>query len=300
MKAILLKAYGGPDQLQVEEATDPSAGLGEVLVKIAAASLNPADSKIRQGFLAQFIPLELPAVLGFDGAGTIEAVGADVADFNVGDRVIVFLPPNGRGTYAEHTASPASHVAKLPDGVSFDAGATLPLVGLTGRQCVGALGVSPGDRVLVSGALGGVGRAAVQYLKEIGAQPIAGVRANRLEEGRNLAGEAIDIEQVPAARDFSFAVSTAEPVAGNLLAYVQDGGKVATVVGVPDKANSGERVTVIAIFAGADAKMLEAVAHAAGRGEFAVPIALTFPADQAAEAHQALDAGLPGKIVITF
>src|SRR5262249_42074607 len=142
----------------------------------------------RQGFLSKFIPLELPAILGIDAAGSVAAVGPDVTGFAVGQRVIAHLPLNGKGAHAEFTVAPITGVAMLPRSVDFAAGATLPLAGVTGRQAVDALGVKAGDRVLVAGALGAVGRAAVQYLREIGAVPVAGVRGGRLSEGETLTG----------------------------------------------------------------------------------------------------------------
>lgn len=194
MKAVRLQEFGDVDQFRLEEAPDPTPGAGEVLVRVAFAGLNPVDLYVRQGhFLRDKI--QRPAILGIDASGTVEAVGEGVTGYKPGDRVAVHAPLRGHGTYAEKVVAPIAGLAHLPDNLGFQAGAAVPLVGLTGRQLVDKLGgVEAGARVLVSGALGGVGRAAVQYLKELGAVPVAGVRAERLDEGREVAGDAVDIE----------------------------------------------------------------------------------------------------------
>jgi NADPH:quinone reductase-like Zn-dependent oxidoreductase len=296
MKAVRLQAYGDVDQFRLEDVPEPSPGPGQVLVKVAVSGLNPVDLFTRQGFLAQYYPLDLPAVLGIDAAGTIAALGAGVTGFAAGDRVIARVPINGRGTHAGSVLVDAGGIATLPAGVSFEDGATLPLVGLTGRQSVDALRVKPGDRVLVSGALGGVGRVAVQYLKELGAIPVAGVRAARLEEGKALAGEAVDIETRPAAPTFDHAVSAAGPVAANVAAFVRDGGRIGSAVQTP--ADPAGRVEVIQIAGQDDPAMLQAIAEAGARGDLKLPVVKTFPLAELAAAHQALAADPRGKIVI--
>ncbi len=177
MKAALLKAYGGTDQFVVEEVPTPEPGAGEVLIKIEASGVNPFDLILRQGYMAQHIPLPFPAILGGDAAGIVAKFGEGVTGFAVGDRVVGDFTANGRGAHAEYGVLPASSVAKLPDNLDFEQGATLVKAGLTGRQTVDALRIKAGDCVLISGALGAVGRAAVQYIKQIGAQPVAGVPA---------------------------------------------------------------------------------------------------------------------------
>jgi NADPH:quinone reductase-like Zn-dependent oxidoreductase len=298
MKAVRLQSYGDVDRFKVEDVPDPVPGANEVLIKVAASGLNPVDLHVRQGFLAQYFPMELPAILGLDAAGTIAAVGSGVTDLAVGDRVIARLPLGGRGAHAEFAVGPLDSVAKLPANVSFEAGATLPLAGLTARQAVDALGVKPGDRVLVSGALGAVGRAAVQYLRELGAKPVAGVRAERLDEGQALAGEALNIDEPPTSATFACAVSAAGPVAANAIKHVRDGGTLASVVQTPEGANPGDRIKIVGIMTHADAAMLQRIADAAGRGGLTIPIAATFRLTELGEAQRALAAGAPGKIVL--
>lgn len=298
MKAALLKSYGDIDQFSVEEVPTPKPEAGDVLIKIEASAVNPFDLILRQGFMAQYIPLPFPAVLGGDAAGTIAILGAGVTGLAVGDRVVADFPANGKGAHAEYGVVPASSVAKLPANLSFEQGAALVKAGLTGRQTVDALHIKAGDRVLISGGLGSVGRAAIQYLQQIGAKPVAGVRPERLEEGRDLAGEALDITVPPLSATFDYAISAAAPVAGNLIRHVQDGGRVVSIVPVPEDANAGNRVTIHELYHQTDATTLEAVLNAASHGLLVIPIAKTFPLDQIGAAQNAVATGAQGKVVL--
>jgi len=298
MKAVRLQDYGDVNQFRLEDAPEPTPKAGEVVIAVAASGLNPVDLYIRQGYMKQYTPMALPAIQGIDAAGTITALGEGVTGFAVGDRVIGHLPINGQGSHAEKAIVPVAGLAKLPANLSFEAGATLPLVGLTGRDAVDALAVKPGQRVLVSGALGAVGRAAVQYLKELGAVAVAGVRGSRLAEGKSLAGEAIDIDKATGAQ-FDHAVSAAGPVAAKVPALVKDGGTVASVVQTPPEANPGERVKVASIWTQDNPTKLKAIAEAAARGELDIPIAKTFPLAELGAAHNALASAPQGKIVVT-
>lgn len=298
MKAALLKSYGDVDQFEIGEVPTPKPGPGEVLIKIEASAVNPFDLILRQGFMAQYIPLPLPAVLGGDAAGIIAAVGEGVTEVAIGDRVVADFAANGKGAHAEFGVVPATSVAKLPAALSFEEGAALVKAGLTGRQTVDAVGVKAGDRVLVSGALGSVGRAAIQYLQQIGAKPVAGVRPERLSEARALAGEAVDITTSPESPGFDYAISAAAPVAENLIAHVRDGGQVASIVPVPEGAKTDNRVTIHELYHRTDAATLDAVLDAAVRGLLVIPISQTFTLEEIGAAQNAVAAGAQGKVVL--
>ena len=297
MKAALLTAYGDTP-FEIADVITPEPGPGEVLIRIAVSALNPFDQILRAGYMAAMIPLKLPAILGSDAAGTVTKVGPDVTAFTPGDRVIADFAPNGLGAQAEYGVVPVSAIAYLPDNLDFAQGATLPKAGLTGRQAVESLNVRAGDRVLVSGALGAVGRAAIQYLRELGAVPVAGVRQERLAEGRALAHEAVNINAVPGSADFSYAISAAAPVVNNTLAHVRDGGKVTSIVPVLEGANADGRVHLQELYHRTDAATLLAVAHVAARGDLVIPIAARFPLDQINDAYAALATGASGKIIL--
>lgn len=299
MKATRLHAYGDIDQFKYEDVPAPALGAGEILVEIKASSLNPVELYIRQGYLAQMAPLEMPAILGLDLAGIVAAVGASATGFKVGDRVIGKLPIHGKGTNAEWVVAAPEHLARLADNVSFIDGAALPLAGLAGQQAVDALGVKAGDRVLVTGALGAVGRVAVQYLKELGAIPVAGVLASRLDEAKALGVDALAIDEPAERGSFDAVVATVGgTVASAAIELVRDGGVLAALAGLPEGANADGRIKTIDVLAIEDAMILQRVADAAASGKLSIPVAKTLPLSEVGEGHKLLAAGqLKGKIV---
>jgi NADPH:quinone reductase-like Zn-dependent oxidoreductase len=298
MKAARLLSYGDIDSFSIDDIPTPVPADGEILIKIEASAVNPFDLMVRRGDMARFIPLALPAVLGGDAAGVVAGIGDGVTGFSMGDRVIADFVLNGHGAHAAYGVVPATAAALLPDNLSFEQGASLPKAGLMGRQTVEALRVVAGSRVLISGGLGAVGRAAIQYLKELHAMPVAGVRPDRLEEARDLAGEAIDITSVPVEATFEHAISAAAPAALNLMRHVRDGGQVASIVPVPEGANPGSRVRIHELYHRTDAATLSAVARVASLGLLVIPIARVYPLERIGAAHTAVAGGVRGKVVL--
>src|SRR5580658_1686325 len=184
MRAVVLHEYGGPEKLKFEDnVPEPQISGGTVLIAAAAASVNPIDWKLRSGMRQKDVPLSFPAILGRDVSGLVRAVGINVKHFKTGDRVLAL----SHATYAELVAVDESDVTHLPDGVDLTDAAAIPLISLTGDQLVRvAANVKDGQVVLITGALGSVGRAAVHSAKKIGAQVIAGVRGKELDEARSL------------------------------------------------------------------------------------------------------------------
>src|SRR5580698_579952 len=178
MKAVVLHEYGGPEKLRFEDnVPEPQISGDTVLIQAAAASVNPIDWKLRSGARQKDSPLKFPAILGRDVSGIVRTVGSNVHNFKVGDRVVAL----SNATYAELVAVESSLVTHLPDGVDLVDAAAIPLISLTGDQLVRvATNVQKGQVVLITGALGSVGRAAVHTAKKIGAQVIAGVREKEL------------------------------------------------------------------------------------------------------------------------
>jgi len=301
MKAARLHAFGDVDQIHYDDIPVPVPGAGEVLVKIEASSLNPVELYVRQGYLEKMVPLALPAIMGLDLAGTVIETGAGVVGYKAGDRVIGKLPIGSNGANAEFQVVPENRLARLADNVDFLAGATLPLAGLTGRQAVVATGAKAGDRILVTGALGAVGRAAIQYLKELGAVPIAGVRAAQISEVEASGIEALAIGETDENAIFDGAVVTVGgPLVNAAIDLVRDGGTVASVVTNPEGANADGRVILTHLFTVDDGPTLQAVADAAARGDLHIPIAKILPLSQVGEGHRLLAAGqVGGKIIFT-
>ena len=174
MRAVVLHEYGGPEKLKFEDdVPEPQNSGSTVLIATAAASVNPIDWKLRSGKMQKNFPLTFPAILGRDVSGVVREVGPNVKHFKAGDRVLAL----SNATYAELVAVNDSDVTHLPDGVDLTDAAAIPLISLTGDQLVRlATNVQKGQVVLITGALGSVGRAAVHTAKKMGAQVIAGVR----------------------------------------------------------------------------------------------------------------------------
>src|SRR3984957_13550497 len=177
MKAIVVHEYGGPEVLKFEEYPDPVPGPGEVLVRIAAASVNPIDYKRRAGLTKDFYPMQFPGLIGVDMAGTVVQVGAGGEGFLAGYQGCAIEDK----TYAEVCVVKATVLAKVPKGLDLIQAAALPLVTTTGNQLLSATGIKAGQTVLVVGAAGSVGRSAVFTAKQRGAVVIAGVLKSRMD-----------------------------------------------------------------------------------------------------------------------
>ena len=302
MKANRLVAYGAPEQFKYEDVPDPVAGEGEVLVKVAASSLNHFEVSIRQGYLAAMFPLTLPAILGIDVSGTVRAVGPGVSSLKVGDRVAGMHAVNGAGSNAEFVVATADELARVAESVDLVVAAAVPVVALTGWQAVnGSLKPKKGDRILVSGALGGVGRAAMFALKQLGAIPGAGVRAGRETEARKLGVETFVIGGPAPAAKFDGAVDTlGGEVAASLFLTVKDGGTLVAVAGLPEGAAKDHSVKAVSMSVANNVTELAMLLDAVGRGDLVLPIAKRLPISEVAEGHRLYEAGnLRGKIVFT-
>ena len=171
MRALLLTRYGGPEVAELRTVPRPVAGAGELLVRVHAAGLNPVDFKTREGKLKVIQRYSLPAVMGNELAGTVEAVGAGVTRFSVGDRVFARVPKGSMGAFAEYSVLPEAVVAAMPATLDFETAAGVPLAGLTALQALrDELHLKPGSRVFIPGGAGGVGTFAIQIAKWLGAE----------------------------------------------------------------------------------------------------------------------------------
>jgi NADPH:quinone reductase-like Zn-dependent oxidoreductase len=162
MKAMVLTAYGGVDKFELREMEAPPVGPGALLVRMAGASINPIDWKMRSGAVHAYFPVKFPGILGRDASGEVVQVGEGVSAFKVGDRVLGFV----NGGYAELVSGPAENWAKVPERLDLAEAGALPLVLLTGAQLMErAVDPPVGVTVLVIGATGSVGRTAVHAAK---------------------------------------------------------------------------------------------------------------------------------------
>lgn len=169
---------GGTEQLRIEEIDPPRPGPGELLIDVAAAAVPPADIKFRSGVFKDMVPLSRPFVLGADFAGTVRAVGEGVHGSRVGEKIMGMVSVLRGGAYAEQMVVGAGEAAPVPDGLDLADAAALPMGVLTGDDLIErGLNVRAGERVMVTGAAGSVGRAAVYSAAERGAQVLAVVRS---------------------------------------------------------------------------------------------------------------------------
>ena len=323
MKAIRVHEFGGPEVMQLEHVPDPTPGPGDVLVRIRAAGVNPVDAYIRSGTYARKPPL--PYTPGSDGAGEVEAAGADVGDLKAGDRVYIAgygNAPGGAGTYAERTLCSPSQLYRLPSRISFAQGAALGVPYATAyRALFQRAKARPGETVFVHGATGGVGIAAVELarargLKVIGSggtdAGLAVVREHGADEVVNhRAPEYMDqVLRATGGRGVDVIVEIAAHI--NLdrdLTVLAKHGRVVVVgsrgpVEINPRNAMGRDATIIGmtLFNATDLDLVEI--HAAliaglANGTLNPAIGRELPLAEAARAHEAvMETGALGKIVL--
>jgi len=299
MKAIVVHQYGGPEVLKWEEYPDPVPGQGEVLVKVAAASVNPIDYKRRAGLTKDWYPMKFPGLIGVDIAGTVVKIGTGVEGFYVGDKVFAMADD----TYAELCVVKAAILARVPEGLDLIEAAALPLVTTTGNQLLSATGIQAGKTVLIVGAAGNVGRSAVFTAKARGATVIAGVLKRQFDVAKTVgADQVIATDDDTAIANLLPLDAVADAVGGKtaekLIAKVKPGGIYASVVGAPQNATDYPSVKVVKVFSKFDRKTLESMAEAVRNGKLAIPISLKLSLREAATAHTMAQKGGIGKILL--
>jgi NADPH:quinone reductase-like Zn-dependent oxidoreductase len=306
--AILVERFGGPEVLQLASVEEPAPGPGEVLVRVAAAGVNPVDWKVRAGTAGDRFGRP-PYVPGWDLAGEVEATGDDVWAFAAGDEVFG-MPrfPEPAGCYAEYVCAPADHLAAAPAGMDRTAAAGLPLAGLTALQVLDLAGVTEGQRVLVHAAAGGVGHLAVQLARARGAHVVGTARADKHPFLHELGvDQAVDYTTVAfeqAVGDVDVVVS---PVGGDYgrrsLRVLRPGGVLAMIVGGGDQglaaAAQAAGVRMVRHLVRPDGPGLARLAGLAEGGGLRVAVEHLLPLEQAARAHELGERGRTrGKIVL--
>ncbi len=296
MRAIAEAEFGGPVALM--DLPNPEIGPGEVLIRVGAAGVNPFDWKVADGVLKDEREHRFPLVLGFDAAGIVERVGADVTDLAEGDKVYGYLLRSviGGGTYAEYVAAPAAIVARMPESVGIAEAAALPMPGLTALDLVDAAEPGERDTVLIVGATGGVGSYVVQLAARRGARVIATARQANEAFVRELgAAETIDhtredvVEAVRDAHPDGIAAiidMVSDPGAlARMAGLVKEGGRIASSVFAADVVSFavlGIEATNIGTRPGAE--RLEELSRLVDAGKISVKLERTFPIERAPEA----------------
>ncbi|GAB2472687.1 NADP-dependent oxidoreductase [Promicromonospora xylanilytica] len=305
MRAITYSKFGSADVLELTEQPDPHIGPDTLLVRVRAASVNPVDWKIRQGYLEGLIDTELPAIPGWDVAGVVEQVGLDTPEFQVGDEVYGYVRKDTvrGGTFAELVAAPVRTLAHKPRSLSFEEAAAVPLAGLTAYQAIQRAAVTEGQTVLVHAAAGGVGAFGVQLAKALGARVIGTASEGNHEFLRALGAEpvtygdgladrvrALAPEGVDVALDFAGGDSVA--TSAQVLA---DGGTIASIADPTARTEHGGHY----VWVRPSTADLDALTALFDDGTLSVEIAQVFDLADAAQAHRANETGhTRGKVVV--
>jgi NADPH:quinone reductase-like Zn-dependent oxidoreductase len=311
MRAVTLDAV--PASPTVSDLPDPQPEAGELLVRVAASSINGFDAATIAGYVQGMMEHRFPLVPGKDFAGTVVSVGDGVTGFAEGDAVfgVVTKPFLGTGSLAQYVTVPvATGVAHIPDGLSVEHAGALGLAGTAAADSLTALAAAHGETVLVSGATGGVGALAVQLLTARGVSVIATARAG--EETDFVQGLTdADVRLVDHTGDVPEQVRALAPdgvdavlhLAGDgpaLAELLRPGGRIASTLGLgPDTVGRAD-VTAVTVMADATPATLTALANAAATGALRVPVTATYPLDHAPKAFADFGAGALGKLAITI
>jgi len=303
MKAVGVNNFGGPEALEVVELPTPTPGPGELLIRVHAAAVNPADTHLRAGSNTRRRTQDSspPYVPGMDAAGVVDQIGENTqTDLQVGDQVMaIVVPLNQHGAYSEYLALPAESVTKMPQGASFAEASTLPMNGLTARLSLDQLALEPGQTLAVTVAAGCYGGYVVELAKAEGLQVIAD--ASEADEGL-VASFGADVivrrgpnvaEQIRQhAPDGVDGLADGSVQMEPLVAAVRDGGGFASVRGW--KGNAERNIvfheTWVAQYQKEQAK-LDRLRQQAEDGQITLRVAGIVPKENAAEAHARLEAG---------
>jgi len=306
MKAVRIHRYGGREVLSIDDIPLPDIAPDDVLVRVVAASINPVDWKVREGYLAQMIPHALPLTLGWDVSGVVEKVGARVTQWQAGDAVFARPDIARNGTYAEYVAVRASECARKPRTISHVEAASLPLAGITAWEAMmDTARVQAGQRVLVQAGSGGVGSLAVQLVKAAGATVIA------TASGRNRAlVESLGVDQFVdyTTTRVAEAVEPVDAVFDTIGGEVQEaawailkpGGIQVSIISPPSEEKAAQLgVRAGFVFIGPNAPVLERLATMVDGGRLRPVVGAEFALEDIAAAHALSESGRAvGKIVL--
>jgi NADPH:quinone reductase-like Zn-dependent oxidoreductase len=302
MKAFVFTQYGGPENQEHQERPTPEPGPSEVRIAVRAAGVNPVDWKIRAGHLREVAPSDLPAVLGTEAAGVVEAVGQDVDGFAVGDEVFGSTAP-GSGGYAEQALLSAAVTARKPAGLPFTTAAVLPVAAATAYDAMAQLKLDPGTTLLVNGIGGGVGVVAAQLARD---RDIT-VVGTASEDKRALV-ESLGAILVPYGDDTADRVRQILPDGVDAILDLVGGDALRAVAGLcadtsrivsAGDAGTAEEVGGVLVDRARTAAVLDAVVALVAQGKIDPHVAEVFALDEAGAVLQAVETGhARGKVVI--
>ncbi len=306
MKAVRIHGYN--EQPTVEEVDTPAVGDTDVLVRVAAAALNPLDTQMQTGKMHGFFPVEFPYTIGTDLAGTIEQVGVGVTGWSVGDRVVARTDPPRGGAMAEFAVVPASYLVKMSGSASFEQAAAVPTAAGTAYQALHEVaGLKAGQTLLVHAGAGGVGSSAIQIARQAGARVVATASGDGLEIIRRLgADQVIDYRSERFEDKVADVDVVLDTIGGDTqqrsFGVLRAGGYLAATTAPPDEALAkAHGVGASFVFHSSDAARLGKVLDLLGSGALTMLVDRTAPlaAFDAAFQHQA-SGRARGKIIVTM
>jgi len=309
MKAAQYNKYGGPEVIEINQnAPNPSAGSGQVLVEVYAASLNPFDWKLRNSYMKEMIALQFPVTLGGDFSGVVVAIGEGVYEFKIGDEVYgqALVINGGSGACAEFAAAKDLNIAHKPKSINHIEAASLPLVGASAIQVLEEhIKLKSGQKILIHGGSGGIGTIAIQLAKSKGAYVATTVGTENVEFAKGLgADEVIDYKTQKfedLLKDFDAVFDT---VGGETLEksfeVLKRGGVIVSMLGAPNPELAKQyNVTAIGQMTNTNAKRLTRLAELVDNGTIKAQVDKVFPLDETREAFEYLEKGHPrGKVVV--
>lgn len=307
MKAAQINDYGHTDQINIVEIERPVPQAGQVLIEVKAASLNPFDTMLREGYAKQMVSLTFPATIGLDVAGVVTAVGPAVQEFAVGDEVYgsAGVIAGGSGALAEFATASVGQVSKKPASIDFIHAAAVVLTGQSALQALDQLSLQAGQRVLIHGGSGGIGSLAIQLAKKAGAYVATTATGDGVTFAKQLgADQVIDYKQERFEEVLSDFDAVFDTVAGETytrsFTVLKKGGVIVSMNEQPNHelaANHG--VTALSQMTKTSPDSLAALARHIDAGDLAVLVDKVFSLDETRAAFDARESGsVKGKIVV--
>jgi alcohol dehydrogenase len=308
MKAAQVSEYGGPEVIKINEVDKPTPASDQVLVEVHAASLNPFDTTVREGYMKEMIPLHFPATLGGDIAGVVVELGEGATNVAVGDKIYgqANVVAGNSGAFAEFVATSCGQVAKAPEKLDYKEAAALPLVGVSAWQALTVhLNLQSGQKLFIHGGAGGIGTIAIQIAKHLGAHVATTATGDGIARVTKLgADEAIDYKSQDFAEVLGNYDAVFDTVGGDdfakSLGILKRGGSAVSMIAPADEAKASELgVTAMMQSTKVTTEALDELRKLVDSGVVTPQIGKVFPLDEAKEAFEARESGtVAGKVVL--
>lgn len=308
MKAAQINEYGHADTIQINEIETPVIRDDQVLVEVYAASLNPFDTVVREGYMKDMIPLTFPVTLGGDIAGLVAQVGSGVTGFAVGDSVYgqASRVAGNSGALAEFAATTASQIAKAPEGLDYNSAASLPLVGSSALQALRQhINLQPGQKLFIHGGAGGIGTIAIQIAKYIGASVATTATGDGIELVKKLGVDVVIDYKTQNFVDVLHDYDAVYDLTGgedfkSALGVLKQGGIAVSMTGQVDEEGAKERgVIAIGQMTQVTTAGLDILTRLIEEGVVTPQVDQVFSLDAISEAFTARETGkVRGKIVV--